>query len=92
MLPGGFGTLDETFECLTLRQTGKSRDIPVILVGTEFWSGMLSWLESTALKQGLIGPKDLALISLVDTAEDVCRLVKQGWEKLRATNAAPPVP
>jgi len=84
MLPGGFGTLDELFECLTLKQTGKSRDTPIILVGTEFWSGMIQWLESTVVKQGLISQKDLRLFSLVDSAADVCRLVREGWAQRRA--------
>ena len=83
-LPGGFGTLDELFECLTLKQTGKSRDTPIILVGTEFWSGMIQWLESTVVKQGLISQKDLRLFSLVDSAADVCRLVREGWAQRRA--------
>jgi uncharacterized protein (TIGR00730 family) len=82
-LPGGFGTLDEMFECLTLKQTGKSRDIPVILVGSDYWSGLLDWLEAKVMKEGLIGPKDMKLFSVVDKAEDVCRLVRAGWERLR---------
>jgi uncharacterized protein (TIGR00730 family) len=82
-LPGGFGTLDEMFECLTLKQTGKSRDIPVILAGSEYWSGLLDWLQAEVMKEGLIGPKDLKLFSVVDTAEEACRLVREGWERLR---------
>ena len=82
-LPGGFGTLDELFECLTLKQTGKSRDTPVILVGSSYWSGLISWLESEVIKEGLIAAKDLKLFYVVDTAEDVCRLVREGWERRR---------
>ena len=83
MLPGGFGTLDELFECLTLKQTGKSRDTPIILVGSEFWSGMISWLESQVIKEGLIASKDMRLFTVVDTAADVCRLVREGWARRR---------
>jgi len=83
MLPGGFGTLDEMFECLTLKQTGKSRDTPVILVGSSYWSGLVAWLQSEVIKEGLISEKDLRLFSVVDTAEDVCRLVREGWERRR---------
>jgi uncharacterized protein (TIGR00730 family) len=82
-LPGGFGTLDEMFECLTLKQTGKSRDIPVILVGSDYWTGLLDWLQDRVMKEGLIGPKDMKLFSLVDSAADVCRLVRDGWARLR---------
>jgi uncharacterized protein (TIGR00730 family) len=82
-MPGGFGTLDEMFECLTLKQTGKSRDTPVILVGRSYWSGLISWLESEVTKEGLISQKDLKLFSLVDSAEEVCRLVRDGWERHR---------
>jgi hypothetical protein len=87
MLPGGFGTLDEMFECLTLKQTGKCRDIPVILVGSDYWSGLIQWLETRVLEMGLIAKKDLKLFSLVDTPEEACRLVKEGWQKLQQ---APP--
>ena len=83
MLPGGFGTLDEMFECLTLKQTGKCRDIPVILVGSDYWSGLIQWLETRVLEMGLIAKKDLKLFSLVDSSEEVCRLVKEGWERLQ---------
>jgi uncharacterized protein (TIGR00730 family) len=89
MLPGGFGTLDEMFECLTLKQTGKSRDIPVILVGSDYWSGLIRWLETQVLETGLISKKDLKLFSLVDSTEDVVRLVRDGWQRLQASNGTP---
>jgi len=89
MLPGGFGTLDEMFECLTLKQTGKSRDIPAILVGTDYWAGLIRWLETQVLDTGLIAKKDLKLFSLVDSTEDVVRLVREGWSRLQAANGAP---
>ncbi|MGB5509860.1 TIGR00730 family Rossman fold protein [Robiginitalea sp.] len=75
VMPGGFGTLDELFEALTLIQTEKIAQFPIILVGTEFWSGLLDWIKSTMLKAGNISPEDLDLIRLVDTAEEVVSLI-----------------
>jgi uncharacterized protein (TIGR00730 family) len=74
-MPGGFGTLDELFEALTLIQTEKIAQFPIILVGTEFWSGILDWIKNTMLKAGNISPEDLDLIRLVDTAEEVVSLI-----------------
>lgn len=71
VLPGGFGTLDELFEALTLVQTKKTAHFPVILVGTEFWKGLLDWIKQTMLeKEGNISPEDMFLFKLVDTAEE----------------------
>ena len=56
VLPGGFGTLDELSEALTLMQTGKARQIPIILVGTPFWSGLLDWMRETLVAEGMIAP------------------------------------
>jgi len=71
VLPGGFGTLDELFEALTLVQTKKTAHFPVILVGTEFWKGMLDWIKEVMLeKEGNISPEDMFLFKLVDTAEE----------------------
>jgi uncharacterized protein (TIGR00730 family) len=75
VMPGGFGTLDELFEALTLIQTEKIAQFPIILVGTEFWSGILEWIKGTMLKVGNISPEDLDLIRLVDTAEEVVSLI-----------------
>lgn len=75
VMPGGFGTLDELFEALTLIQTEKIAQFPIILVGTEFWSGILEWIKGTMLKAGNISPEDLDLIRLVDTAEEVVSLI-----------------
>jgi uncharacterized protein (TIGR00730 family) len=75
VMPGGFGTLDELFEALTLIQTEKIAQFPIILVGTEFWSGILDWIKNTMLKAGNISPEDLDLIRLVDTAEEVVSLI-----------------
>lgn len=72
VLPGGFGTLDELFEALTLIQTNKIDRFPVVLVGTEFWTGLMDWVEDTLLnKFGNISEKDLDLYTIVDTADEV---------------------
>ena len=71
VLPGGFGTLDETFEALTLIQTHKMDKFPVILVGSEFWDGLIKWIKEVLLnKESNISEEDLDLISIVDTAEE----------------------
>jgi uncharacterized protein (TIGR00730 family) len=72
VMPGGFGTLDELFEAMTLIQTHKIGKFPIILVGTDFWEGLLDWVKKTLLDSfGNISPKDLDLIHLVDTEEEV---------------------
>ena len=71
VMPGGFGTLDELAEILVLIQTGKSRKIPVILVGSDFWRGLLAWMEATMVAQGLIKAEDMQLMTLVDDADAV---------------------
>ncbi len=71
VMPGGFGTLDELFEAITLIQTNKIEKFPIILVGTKFWSGLIDWIKDTMLEAGNISPKDLDLIQLVDTEGEV---------------------
>lgn len=76
VMPGGFGTLDELFEVLTLIQTKKIGEVPVVLVGTDFWSGLKDWIVGTMLeKHGNISAKDLDLIPIVDTADEVFKIV-----------------
>ena len=78
VLPGGFGTLDELMEAITLIQTSKIKKIPIILVGTSFWSGLIDWLKQTLLAQNnTISEADLDLFSCVDTADEVIDLLKQ---------------
>lgn len=80
VLPGGFGTLDELAEILTLVQTGKSRRIPIVLVGSEFWRGLLRWFEDTLVTRGTISAEDLALYSLVDTPEAAVDAIFEYYE------------
>src|ERR1700756_4057653 len=71
VLPGGYGTMDELFEALTLVATGKITKFPIVLVGSTYWSGLLSWLKETMLGEGNIGVDELALIRIADDAEEV---------------------
>ena len=71
VMPGGFGTLDELLEALTLIQTGKSPRIPLILVGSEFWSGLLDWFRERLVAEGMIDPADVDLIQVIDDPERV---------------------
>ncbi|APR96004.1 decarboxylase [Pandoraea thiooxydans] len=75
IMPGGFGTLDELSEVMTLIQTQKSRHVPIILVGCEFWQGLLDWCRSTMLPMGLIGPHDLDLVTVLDDPDAILRAV-----------------
>ncbi|CAN5381327.1 TIGR00730 family Rossman fold protein [soil metagenome] len=81
-MPGGFGTLDELFEAMTLVQTSKIAHFPVILVGTEYWSGLVGWIKQTMLeKEHNINPDDLELFHLVDTAEDAVKIINDFYSK-----------
>ena len=71
VLPGGFGTLDELFEALTLIQTGKISFFPVYLVGKDYWKGLLDWIKHTILAHGNIKPKDFDLIRLSDDPDEI---------------------
>ena len=71
VLPGGFGTLDELFESLTLIQTKKITRVPIILLGIKFWSGLIDWIKNVLIEDKLISPEDLDLFSVVDTQEEV---------------------
>ncbi len=81
VLPGGFGTLDELSEALTLIQTTKIGRFPIVLVGSEFWSGLLDWFKNTLLKEGLIAEQDLNLFRVVDTADEAVAHIKAFYDK-----------
>jgi uncharacterized protein (TIGR00730 family) len=76
ILPGGFGTLDELFEALTLVQTGKVTRFPVILFGTEYWSGLLAWIRTTLAETGTINPTDLDLITVTDDIGEIMAVIE----------------
>jgi uncharacterized protein (TIGR00730 family) len=73
--PGGFGTLDELFETLTLIQTGHLRVLPIVLVGKDYWKGMIKWIKKTMLEDGKISKEDLDLFKVVDTAEEAMEYI-----------------
>lgn len=75
VMPGGFGTLDELFEAMTLIQTGKIRRFPVVLVGSEFWAGLLDWIKTTMLSEGVISAKDLDLFKVTDDAQEAVDII-----------------
>jgi uncharacterized protein (TIGR00730 family) len=75
VLPGGFGTLDELFEAVTLVQTQKVTSFPIVLLGRDYWSGLLEWLRRAALEAGTVSPKDIDLLHLTDDVDEAVRLV-----------------
>ncbi len=82
VMPGGFGTLDELFEALTLIQTKKIGRFPIVLVGRTYWSGLMDWIKSTMLEaENNINPEDLKLFSIVDTAEDAVHVIDEFYAK-----------
>jgi uncharacterized protein (TIGR00730 family) len=87
LFPGGFGTLDELFESLTLIQTGKVEEFPVVLVGTGYWRGLLDWIAARPLATGKISPGDLDLLHVTDDVAEAVERVRECWERTCA--AAP---
>ena len=81
VMPGGFGTMDELFEAITLIQTKKIGRFPIVLVGRKFWSGLIDWIEDTLFEEGNISPKDLDLISIVDTANEAVEVIDSFYKK-----------
>jgi uncharacterized protein (TIGR00730 family) len=80
VMPGGFGTLDELFEALTLIQTRKGRSMPIVLVGSDFWSGLLGWMNDTLVARGMIGAADVDLMKLVDDDDAVVEAIFDFYE------------
>ncbi|HEY8438714.1 MAG TPA: TIGR00730 family Rossman fold protein [Candidatus Limnocylindrales bacterium] len=90
IMPGGFGTLDELFESLTLIQTGKIRHFPVVLVGSDYWGGMIDWLRKTQLAAGAISEDDLSLLKLTDDADEVVRIIQAYASKAHPEDVSSP--
>lgn len=91
VLPGGFGTLDEMFESLTLIQTERTRQFPTILVDSAHWAPLLAWVHDSLAAAGMVGPADEALLLTADTPAEVCAHVTKAGERQREL-AAPPQP
>lgn len=81
MMPGGFGTMDEMFEAITLIQTRKIKPVPIILFGSEYWAGLLSWIRQTMLEDGKINAEDLAIFQVTDDEEEVCRIMENFYKE-----------
>ena len=84
VFPGGFGTLDELFESLTLIQTGKIRHFPVVLFGRAYWDPMLRWIDGTLLADGMISPEDLRLLTVTDDPAEAVHVVVERYRRERA--------
>lgn len=80
-LPGGFGTLDELFECVTLRQTSKIQQYPIVLVGHEYWDGLMKWVRKRLVEEGMVSSADASIIQVVDTAEEALYVVENTLPK-----------
>jgi uncharacterized protein (TIGR00730 family) len=83
IFPGGFGTLDELFESLTLIQTHKIRDFPVVMFGSHYWAGLMDWIRDVALKEGKVSAADLKLLHLTDSPAEVVQIISESQNSLR---------
>ncbi len=90
IFPGGYGTMDELFEALTLIQTGKVRNFPLVLFGVAYWRGLIDWLRSSMLAEGKIGPGDLELLIQTDDPAEAVRVITTYYRRSQAEAAAPP--
>jgi predicted Rossmann-fold nucleotide-binding protein len=90
IFPGGFWTLDELFEAMTLIQTGKVLDFPVVLFDTEYWRGLLHWIRDPLLDQGMISPEDWDNLYVTDDPEATVRLVVECYQRRSAESPAEP--
>jgi len=87
IFPGGFGTMDELFEALTLTQTEKIQQFPIVLYGSEYWKGLLDWIRENMLGAGYISPEDLELFTVVDTPEDAAEYIVRELKKYEFLNS-----
>jgi uncharacterized protein (TIGR00730 family) len=90
IFPGGFGTLDELFEALTLIQTGKISDFPVVLIDSDYWQGLVEWIQTRLLAEGMISPEDEALLVVTDDPAEAVATVVTCWERRCAEIPAEP--
>ncbi|MCY9785732.1 TIGR00730 family Rossman fold protein [Nocardiopsis sp. EMB25] len=90
VLPGGFGTLDELFEAITLVQTNKVTRFPVVLAGTEFWGGLYEWVESRLLENNLISPADTELLQLTDDPDEIVDIIRKSHLDIAQRNGEVP--
>lgn len=81
VMPGGFGTMDELMEALTLIQTQKTGRFPVVMVGKKFWSGLVDWFHDALVKEGMVSPEDLHLYNLVDTPEEAVKVIDEFYSR-----------
>ena len=79
--PGGFGTMDELFEALTLIQTKKVSNFPIILYGSKYWGGLINWITNTMVVSGKVSPEDMGLLHVSDDPAEICKLVCEGYEE-----------
>jgi len=80
IVPGGYGTMDELFESLNLIQTERIGKFPVVLLGKDYWGGLIDWLKKSPLKKGCISPLDLDIMSIVDTPEEVVKIIRKFYK------------
>ncbi len=92
ILPGGFGTMDELFEALTLVQTRKVNQFPVVLVGSAFWQPMVDWVRGSLLAHGYVSPGDLDLLQVTDDVDEAVRIIDQAWQDRQERPAEAPAP
>lgn len=88
-MPGGFGTIDELFEIATLVQTRRVPRFPLILVGRDYWKGLLDWLKTTLEAKGMVSPGDLDLLKLADTPDEVLRIITDYREMVGIPESVP---
>ena len=88
-MPGGFGTLDEIFEALTLVQTKKIRNVPVILLGTDFWAGLVDWLASRPVEERLLSQRDLRLFHVTDDPEEAAEIIDRHYQRRKRDGRDP---
>lgn len=86
IMPGGFGTMDELFECLTLIQTNKTESFPVILMGKDYWQGLIDWLNKSVIPSGHLSKKDMSLFTITDDPQEAVKIIKKSLAKRKANS------